>query len=277
MSFIQKVKTRVHNANEFAKFKNLVTAYSLCIKHDIIIPKLYFILSQEEATATSYEDLYHRLPNLFTIRPSIFLNNKYDYMLRDDGLTLHNFATGQDDQPQNIYKTQCDAMQSIDNSSLLFEEFPLVNHVLQYPTHYRLHTFYGGVALIQIVKVDGKMGWCNNQGKILATTNDNTSLQSHDIPQHKAMESLVNAGRKLSLATKQPYIRIDFVLSTHGPMFRSFACIPGDVRSQTFATFYQQIDEQLDNEWIAAEERIKNADNPTTKPTISTDTPDDNA
>jgi len=233
------------------------------------------VLSNDEAKELQWQSLPNRLPNVFTVRPSVFLNNRYDYMLRDDGATLQNFTTKKKSTLHDIYEEQRKVTCDIDGASMLFEEFPCVGDTLQYPTHYRLHAFYGGIALIQIVTADNQMGWCNTKGKMLATAN-NVGLDGY-IPKDEIRESLINVGQRLSIATKQPYIRIDFVLSTRGPMFRSFACIPGDVRSQTFANFYKQLDQKLGDEWEAAEQRINHGNNPTAPATVRQDTPDDNA
>jgi len=275
MGFIQLVTDRVQRASEFARFKNLLTSYSLCIQHNVVVPKVYLVLSNDEAKELQWQSLPNRLPNVFTVRPSVFLNNRYDYMLRDDGATLQNFTTKKKSTLHDIYEEQRKVTCDIDGASMLFEEFPCVGDTLQYPTHYRLHAFYGGIALIQIVTADNQMGWCNTNGKMLATAN-NVGLDGY-IPKDEIRESLINVGQRLSIATKQPYIRIDFVLSTRGPMFRSFACIPGDVRSQTFANFYKQLDQKLGDEWEAAEQRINHGNNPTAPATVRQDTPDDNA
>jgi len=275
MGFIQLVTDRVQRASEFARFKNLLTSYNLCIQHNVVVPKVYLVLSNDEAKELQWQSLPNRLPNVFTVRPSVFLNNRYDYMLRDDGATLQNFTTKKKSTLHDIYEEQRKVTCDIDGASMLFEEFPCVGDTLQYPTHYRLHAFYGGIALIQIVTADNQMGWCNTKGKMLATAN-NVGLDGY-IPKDEIRESLINVGQRLSIATKQPYIRIDFVLSTRGPMFRSFACIPGDVRSQTFANFYKQLDQKLGDEWEAAEQRINHGNNPTAPATVRQDTPDDNA
>ena len=275
MGFIQLVTDRVQRASEFARFKNLLTSYNLCIQHNVVVPKVYLVLSNDEAKELQWQSLSNRLPNVFTVRPSVFLNNRYDYMLRDDGATLQNFTTKKKSTLHDIYEEQRKVTCDIDGASMLFEEFPCVGDTLQYPTHYRLHAFYGGIALIQIVTADNQMGWCNTNGKMLATAN-NVGLDGY-IPKDEIRESLINVGQRLSIATKQPYIRIDFVLSTRGPMFRSFACIPGDVRSQTFANFYKQLDQKLGDEWEAAEQRINHGNNPTAPATVRQDTPDDNA
>jgi hypothetical protein len=233
------------------------------------------VLSNDEAKELQWQSLPNRLPNVFTVRPSVFLNNRYDYMLRDDGATLQNFTTKKKSTLHDIYEEQRKVTCDIDGASMLFEEFPCVGDTLQYPTHYRLHAFYGGIALIQIVTADNQMGWCNTNGKMLATAN-NVGLDGY-IPKDEIRESLINVGQRLSIAAKQPYIRIDFVLSTRGPMFRSFACIPGDIRSQTFANFYKQLDQKLGDEWEAAEQRINHDNNPTAPATVRQDTPDDNA
>lgn len=275
MGFIQLVTDRAQRASEFARFKNLLTSYNLCIQHNVVVPKVYLVLSNDEAKELQWQSLPNRLPNVFTVRPSVFLNNRYDYMLRDDGATLQNFTTKKKSTLHDIYEEQRKVTCDIDGASMLFEEFPCVGDTLQYPTHYRLHAFYGGIALIQIVTADNQMGWCNTKGKMLATAN-NVGLDGY-IPKDEIRESLINVGQRLSIATKQPYIRIDFVLSTRGPMFRSFACIPGDVRSQTFANFYKQLDQKLGDEWEAAEQRINHVNNPTAPATVRQDTPDDNA
>ena len=275
MGFIQLVTDRVQRASEFARFKNLLTSYNLCIQHNVVVPKVYLVLSNDEAKELQWQSLPNRLPNVFTVRPSVFLNNRYDYMLRDDGATLQNFTTKKKSTLHDIYEEQRKVTCDIDGASMLFEEFPCVGDTLQYPTHYRLHAFYGGIALIQIVTADNQMGWCNTKGKMLATAN-NVGLDGY-IPKDEIRESLINVGQRLSIATKQPYIRIDFVLSTRGPMFRSFACIPGDIRSQTFANFYKQLDQKLGDEWEAAEQRINHGNNPTAPATVRQDTPDDNA
>lgn len=275
MGFIQLVTDRVQRASEFARFKNLLTSYNLCIQHNVVVPKVYLVLSNDEAKELQWQSLPNRLPNVFTVRPSVFLNNRYDYMLRDDGATLQNFTTKKKSTLHDIYEEQRKVTCDIDGASMLFEEFPCVGDTLQYPTHYRLHAFYGGIALIQIVTADNQMGWCNTKGKMLATAN-NVGLDGY-IPKDEIRESLINVGQRLSIAAKQPYIRIDFVLSTRGPMFRSFACIPGDIRSQTFANFYKQLDQKLGDEWEAAEQRINHGNNPTAPATVRQDTPDDNA
>ncbi len=71
------------------------------------------------------------------------------------------------------------------------------------------------------------------------------------------MNDICQAAKAVSLATKLPYIRADFVASTKGAMFRSFSCIPGDIRSDNHNPFYKEMDNKFEEMWNNAEQIIE--------------------
>lgn len=289
MGFISAVQERLKHTDDFTVFKNLLTAYEIASQAGVIYPKVYINLSIKDGF--SWPNIERRLPNLFVVRPSVFLNPRFDYFLRDDGQRgIQNYTNNTQQTHQEVFQAQVNNVVELQKAmpipSLLFEEFPLSDrHKLEYAPHYRVHVFYGEIGLIQVTS-GSELFWIDTDQNILlnATNNDVTDL----IPSFDETTNLCNAARAMSIQTDQPYIRADFVLSGRGAMFRSFACIPGDVRSEQHNALYVQQDEKLGKMWEAAEQRIAtdkdnaNADNTQPEPepqhqlAPTTTPPDDN-
>jgi len=259
MGFIERVRERMTHASDFDNFRRLWPAYKMVDTIGIPRPKVYLTLQGEDIFNINWQVLRTRLPNLFALRPSIFVNTAHDYLLRDDGPRgLMNFSIRHVQTPPEVWDEQIKHLRSINQEgvALLFEEFPLTySDVLEYPIHYRAHTFGGVIGCIQGNSRAANF-WINNDGDVLAS-HENADVTTL-IPSMGVMDDLCAAAKSISLATKLPYMRVDFVSSTQGVMFRSFAFSPGDVRSTDHNWFYRQNDEQLGQLWEQAEQILTN-------------------
>jgi len=279
MGFIQRVQERVNRPDDYLVFKNLLTAYQFANQAGVLFPRVYLDLKIEDDGANDefdWNNFAPRLPSIFVMRPSVFLNNRFDYFLRDDGINgMKNYTVDEQHSHQDIFQNQVDNIRdikSIQTPSLLFEEFPLTGCSLRYPPHYRMHMFYDEVGLMQITTQD-KTFWINDDKKVIGGANTNLIPNDHD------HEDLCEAASAISMRASLPYIRVDFVLSSRGAMFRSFACTPGDIRSDKNNWFYKKLDQDLEQRWIEAEQRITEDKEPESvaNPTTAATAPDDNA
>jgi hypothetical protein len=277
MGFIERVTERVERPEDYITYKKLLTAYQFAKKANVAFPNVYLEL---ESTHQDI-DMGEGIPTLFVMRPSIFLNTRYDYFLRDDRRSrgVMNYTLGKQQSHEEMVREQMNHAMKI-GSSILVEEFPLTrDNMIKYPTHYRMHMFYGKVVIVQVT-TQSSMFWMDDNRRVLYNPSDETDV-SYLIPGDKTYEDLRDAATVLSLLTVQPYIRIDLVASNRGAMFRSFACMPGDIRSPQHNEFYRGRDDELEQEWAEALIRIKdtpdNANRSEPKPTPTTDAPDDNA
>ena len=288
MGFIERVRERMTHAEDFEDFKYLWRAYKMVDAVGLQRPKVYLTMPGADIPNVHWPSLRSRLPNLFTIRPSIFVNPAHDYMLRDDGPRgLMNFSARRIQTAGEVLSEQTDFLRVIDNekTALMFEEFPLTySDVLEYPIHYRVHVFGGVIGCIQGNSKFANF-WVDTDCGLLAS-HENADVTTL-IPNVGVMNDLCQAAMSISLATKLPYMRIDFVSSTQGVMFRSFAFSPGDVRSDDHNWFYRQNDEQLGTLWDQADQILNTTVQP--KDEVETNdncqesrprpiaTPDDNA
>jgi len=135
------------------------------------------------------------------------------------------------------------------------------------------------VGMVQVTSPN-HMFWMMPDATLLGRTEESEEPESV-IPDYFTLQDLCAAATIISLHIRQPYMRIDFAASTQGAMFRSFACVPGDIRAEQFRWFYSQHDEHLGELWEAAEQRIKedhaNANSAGPEPVQPAATPDDNA
>jgi hypothetical protein len=282
MGFISHVQERLDHPQDFADFKDLIKSYQMMVAVGVPRPKVYVNVTQEELKKFNWIQNNRRLPNIFVIRPSVFLNARFDYFLRDDGARgLTNFTQGLiAASPKEVMQLQRDNIEAIAEKnpdvSLLFEEFPLVGDTLQYPTHYRVHTFHDAVGLIQ-VDTRQDLFWMTPDRQVADSVGgkDVESL----VPAEDVVANLCQAASIVGKQTKLPYVRIDFVSSTRGPLFRGFACVPGDVRSETYRWFYSQHDERLGKLWDSAQKKLQDVDDDHSDKSDATPTPppDDNA
>jgi len=287
MGFISRVHERLKSVEKYSVFKDLLAAYQTVSQVGVPRPKLYLSLTRQDIRDLDWANISRRVPNIFVIRPNIFLNASHDYFLRDDGShLLMNFTTGTQQTRMATLEQQVKNLERFPASArLLFEEFPLTaSNTLHYPAHYRVHAFHDTIGMIQVSTPDNVF-WMDVTGQILDFTNDKDV--SHLVPETKTLEDLRAAAKTISIVTELPYIRIDFVLSTRGALFRSLACIPGDVRSEAFAWLYSKHDETMETLWTQAEDKIKiRKNNRVVKPQhdnsqrpnqTNITTPDDNA
>jgi len=288
MGFIQRVQERTSHSQDFDAFKRLWPAYKLVDSVGVTRPKVYITMPKEEVANINWDMLRHRVPNLFTLRPSMFINRAQDFLLRDDGMRgLMNFSYRNIQPPQEALKAQQGFLNSMpDDTALMVEEFPLTyDNVLCYPAHYMVHTFGGVVGCIQ-GGTNTQNFWMDTECKVSASQDQ--SDVSNLIPNVGVMDDLCSASKAISLATGLPYVRIDFVASTRGAMFRSFACAPGDVRSNDHNWFYKKHDDAFGELWEQAERALVSTHQPpiATKDEANADSeksrarvapPDDNA
>lgn len=286
MGFIDRVRERLAHAGDYNQFKHLDAAYQIVERAKVQRPQVYFVVTPASAPDIKWKDLRKRLPNLFVVRPTVFLNSNFDYFLVNNGPHgLWDVGADITMSAKAILDSQILNMEAMINNnvkptpSLVFEEFPIIGDTLCYPVHYRMHMFYGRIGLIQATSrtLDINM-WFTPDREVLGSSGE------YDIdevlPSEEGLKQLCTAGVLVSTVTQQPYIRADFVLATSGPMFRSFACMPGDVRSEKYAWFYNKFDAEFEEVWIDAEQRIAKdkqyADSQ--EPDAGTSaTPDDNA
>jgi len=283
MGFIERVRNRLQHVVDYGHFKNLVTAYQLVGKVGVGYPKVYATLSLQDAKSTPWGELARRLPNLFVMRPSVFLNTTHDYFIRNDGPRgLMNFNLRTLQMPQDAIRNQQGFIKGLGgNPLILFEEFPLThNNTLCYPVHFRVHMFGSTIGCIQGVSNDN-IFWMDTDCKILASGDKDKDVD-HLIPNVAVTEDICSAAKAVSIMTNQPYIRVDFVAATRCAIFRSFACIPGDVRSDAHNWFYTQRDDEWGQLWeqaakiIEQKDTTQNVDSSKPKST-TTQIPDDNA
>lgn len=257
----------------------------------VLCPRVYLQVPHVETQKDDWANMIDsRLPNIFVVRPSVFLNSKFDYFLRNDGTHgFTNFTLNSPQSKKQVIDAQATNLTSVastnKNAVLMCEEFPLtLSNALHYPTHYRVHMFHDVVGCIQVDTQQVKF-WMDEAGKVLdvneASPKKSPLVDPH-IPAPTALRTLCSSARTVAKRTLQPYIRIDFVLSTRGPMFRSFACMPGDVRSPSHRWFYAKHDETFEKHWVSAIERIQsisksinNANSKQPSPAV-TEVPDDN-
>jgi len=261
MGFIELVTERLENAESFSRFKHLISAYNIAIKADVCVPKMYLVVPAVEMKEFHWGKALRRLPNLFVMRPSVFVNSRFDYLLRDDGdKGFLNFTLNTQATQDEVLKQQQDNLESLTmdgrtEPTMLFEEFPIgKSNALEYPLHYRVHAFHDYIALVQATSRHA-MCWLDPGGAIVGQTTE--AKLGHYVPEDNDMGELVQAATNLSLATELPYVRMDFVLSSRGPMIRSFACVPGDVRAEQFRWFYKKYDEEFAKHWRIAELKLK--------------------
>jgi hypothetical protein len=278
MSFIKRVQERMNNTEDYAQFKDLPTAYGLARRAQVVFPKVYTLLNAN--AEPDWPDISRQLPSLFVVRPSVFLNTRFDYFLRDDdSYGIYNYTLGEKQSHLDMLQEQLGNIvlsNQEDATTLMFEEFPLASHLLEYPAHYRMHMFYDAVGMVQITTQEG-IWWLDPKLHTISSKGTfNTGL-----PDSMVYDDLCEAARQLSIQTQLPYVRVDFVLSTRGPMFRSFACMPGDVRSAQHNEVYKLHNDNLNGLWLKAEQALSKNDTQEpednvndTKPDLP---PDDNA
>lgn len=288
MGFIKLVRERMEHAADFDQFKRLWPSYKIADNLGIPRPKVYLTIPATDVSTMTWDTLRNRLPNLFVIRPSLFVNPVHDFLIRDDGPRgFMNFSIANQQTPSDALADQARFLGQMPETdkALLFEEFPLTySDRLGYPLHYRVHTFGGVVGCIQGTTA-GHSFWVDTECKVLAS-GDNRDVAT-SVPNVGIMDDICAAAKSISLATKLPYIRIDFVPSTQGVLFRSFACTPGDVRSNDHNWFYKENDEQLGQLWEQAaralgpasqqKDEVKVNDNSQEPRTGPSAPPDDNA
>lgn len=261
--FINRVHDRLKHADDYKDFKNLLSVYEVAKQIGIHKPQVYLNLTVGDLSKFSWDTVTKRLPNLCVVRPNIFVNNQYDYFLRDDGRRgFYNYTNETQQRYEDVSHAQITNLHQVTGaSSLIFEEFPLAyNNTLEYPLHYRVHCFYENIGFIQITSQHSTI-WIDIEQNILGETGKLSSTGNSPVPDKTLTEELCTSAKSLSIITELPYARIDFVASTKGPMFRSMACIPGDVRSEEYAWFYDKHDKMCDNLWIQAEERLSKKGN----------------
>jgi hypothetical protein len=286
VGFIARVQERLTHAEDYNNFKHLNLAYGMADKAGVQRPRVYFLVTPDSISNLTWQELRQRLPNLFVVRPSVFLNSNFDYFMVDNGPHgLWSVGTDTTVSPGDAMQSQIDNMNAmIENQvkpkpDLLFEEFPIIGDTLCYPVHYRMHMFYGRIGLIQATSRTLDINvWFTPDREVLGSTGEYDAEEV--FPSEEGLKQLCSAGVLVSTVAQRPYIRADFVLATSGPMFRSFACMPGDVRSEKYAWFYGQFDTEFEEVWIDAEQRIledkEHANSP--EPDAGTSaTPDDNA
>lgn len=262
MSFIKKVQERLPKAEQFAQYKNLVVAYKALDQARLIRPRAYHVIPHTETGKADWNKIGGNMPNIFVIRPSIYLNRRFDYFCRTDGPNgIYVFNANMQPEEGQVLKAQVDNLNNIASTqktdpspALLFEEFPLVSNTLHVPPQYQMHMFYGRIGLIQVVAGE-HTAWMDPNRKLLDSSTEQVDM-SQLIPTETQMSDLCASAVAVSNMTRQPYIRIDYVVSTRGPMFRGFACIPADVRSQKWRWFYEKYDAEFGNVWDDAQQRI---------------------
>ncbi len=283
MGFIELVRERTKHSQDYEQFMRLWPSYKMVDLVGVVRPKVYITIPKAELADIKWSALQPRVPNLFTMRPTIFINSKQDFLLRDEspkGFT--NFTISSHQWPKDALKSQAEFLAPMPNdTAVLLEEFPLTySNVIHYPIHYRVHTFGNVIGCIQGT-TNQDLFWMDTECKILASAHNKDV--SNLVPSIGVMEDICAAAKAISMATKLPYIRIDFVASTRGAMFRSFACIPGDVRSDDHNWFYKQNDRELGQLWAQAahptttqhkDDVDANRQKSRTRPT---EAPDDNA
>ena len=212
MGFIEQVQGRLAHAQDFNEYKRLWPSYKLVDELGIARPKVYITIPKAEVNTLNWTQLRNRLPNLFVVRPSVFVNPIHDFMLRDDGHRgLMNFSVSNMQTPANMLKDQAGYLNSIQDADIatMFEEFPLTyEDRLGYPIHYRVHIFGGVIGCVQGNATNANF-WVDTDCKLLASSNNNDV--SSLIPNVGIMDDLCAASKSISLASKLPYLRIDFV------------------------------------------------------------------
>jgi hypothetical protein len=259
VGFIQRVQDRVASQQDFSNFKRLWPAYKLVDSVGVARPKVYLTVPKPEMAQVAWGTLKTRIPNLFTMRPTMFSSRSHDFMMRDDGMRgLMNFSWRNMQAPMDAIQQQTSFLDGMpDDTGMLLEEFPLTHdNVLCYPTHYQVHAFGGVVGCIQGFTRDHNF-WMSEECRVLGSANDRDV--SELVPNVGVMDDFCSAAKAISMATELPYIRVDFVSSTQGAMFRSFAYTPGDVVSEGHNWFYKQNDEQLGQLWSQAEQVLSPA------------------
>ncbi len=255
--FISRVKQRLEYLQDYDHFKRLWPSYELMDKLGIVRPKIYITVPKAEVNDIEWQTLSPRLPNLFVVRPTLFVNPSHDFMIRDDGPRgLMNFNTRSIHPPKEILKQQVQFVQNMpeEDMALVFEEFPLTyTNTLSFPAHYRVHVFGDNVGCIQCTTKQVTF-WMDEECKIIHV-DDNQDV-SNLIPSVGVVDDICESSKKIAFSTGLPYVRIDFVASTKGIMFRSFACVPGDVRSDDHNKFYKKNDEYFGELWERAELRV---------------------
>jgi len=276
MGFINRVKERVNHLEDYAKYKDMTQVYGTAMEANVIRPKVYGLFAPDEVPP--WDELSGRLPNLFVVRPTIYVNTNTYMHVRDDGDNgLFSFNSNKHEFPGDVIQAQIDAAQKL-GADILFEEFPLCGNELGIPIAYCMHTFGGevGVACIQAITPNDTL-WFDVSKTQLGSTSKNDL--THLIPDATVIQQLCDTAERISAAIAEPYMRIDLINTTKGPTLRSFASVPGDVRSPQFAWLYEQYDEYFNELWIEAKGRIIGNDTTAnTEPeSDSTTTPDDNA
>jgi len=242
-------------------------------------------VSKEELENFDWDKSKHHIPNVFVVRPSLFLNSSHEYFLRDDGDDgLMGLRTKQHLVPSEVFQQQHDIVSDIMDRTqervvLFIEEMPLNGFRINPLVPYKVHSFYGNVDMIQVRSGQNHV-WFDTDGNIIGSTTEDD--MSSVIPEQAEIDALCTAAHKISLEAKIPYVRTDFVLSSRGPIFKSFACVPADVRASNnaFAAFYDTQDSTLETAWASAENRIiqDNTDEDSEEPVEPVEQPtDDNA
>lgn len=276
MSFKERVIWRAENPESFSPLKNIVHVYqSLTNNNHRIRPKVYHVINFKNINNIDNQSLNSRLPNIYVVRPSLYIGANMDTFVRDDIDSLYDCDKQVSINHNDFFNKQIEQLEKIRNffpqegsPSLIFEEFVLCSRYLQYPVHYYMHMFGDKVGLIQAYH-DGKHTWFDTSAEVIHSTHGTTSVDFMK-PTVEEIENMTKVAATIAKNSALPYLRVDMVSALRGPLVRGVSYAPGDVRSKPFADFYDKHDKRLAELWDEQERALdgKNKKSTEKEPTV---------